>query len=83
MYPSAENIYMTGSLYHNYRGNHIIDNGLKSGIFVEVNDLWITRRSKYIPYTANTLSTSSPKWLVTFTAILPVCGLANGRLAVL
>jgi len=39
MYTLAENIYMTGSPYHAYRGNHIIDNGLKSSIFVEDDDL--------------------------------------------
>ncbi len=27
---------MIGSLYHNYRGNQIIDNGLKSSIFFKV-----------------------------------------------
>lgn len=30
-------------------------------------------------YTPNTFRTSSPKWLITLTAILPVCGLGNGR----
>jgi len=31
-------------------------------------------------YTRNTFITSSPRWLMTFTAILPLLGLANGRL---
>src|SRR6185437_219585 len=30
-------------------------------------------------HTLNTFITSSPKWLITFTAILPVEGRANGR----
>lgn len=29
--------------------------------------------------TRNTFITSSPRWLITFTAILPVAGLAKGR----
>jgi len=45
MHPLAENIYMTDSLYHNYRGNHIIDNGLKSSLFFEDYDLRSSGRS--------------------------------------
>jgi hypothetical protein len=30
--------YKTGYLYHNYQGNKIIDNVLKSSIFIEVAD---------------------------------------------
>jgi len=40
----SENIYMTCSLYHNYRGNYIIDNRLKSCLFVEEDDLCRTGR---------------------------------------
>ena len=32
----------TPALYHNYRGIHIIDNGLKSSIFVKDEDLCST-----------------------------------------
>jgi hypothetical protein len=31
------------------------------------------------PYTPNTFITSSPRWLITFTAIRPVLGFGNGR----
>lgn len=31
------------------------------------------------PYTPNTFITSSPKWLITLTAILPVPGRGKGR----
>jgi len=46
MYTLAENIYMTGSPYHAYRGNYIIDNGLKSSIFVEDDDLRTSGRPR-------------------------------------
>jgi len=36
---------MTGSLYHAYRRNHIIDNGLKSSIFVKDDDLRTSGRN--------------------------------------
>ena len=37
------------------------------------------RRSASLTHTLNTFITSSPKWLMTFTAIRPVAGRANGR----
>jgi hypothetical protein len=51
----------------------------------------LTRRQEprdgYLAFTAAgigyTLSTSSPKWLMTFTAILPDCGGSNGWLLAL
>jgi hypothetical protein len=49
MYPLAENIYVTGSLYHNYQGNHIIDNSLKSSIFDKDNDLRSSGSSQHNP----------------------------------
>jgi hypothetical protein len=39
MHPLVVNIYMIDSLYHNYRGDYIVDNGLKSSIIIEVDDL--------------------------------------------
>ena len=35
--------------------------------------------SSYVSYTRNTFITSSPRWLITFTAIRPLLGLSNGR----
>jgi hypothetical protein len=43
MSPLAENIYMTGLLYHNYRRDHIVDNGLKSRFFINDDDLGTSR----------------------------------------
>ena len=40
MYPLAPAPHRTVCPYHNYEGNNINDNGLKSGIFIEVDDLW-------------------------------------------
>jgi hypothetical protein len=36
-------------------------------------------RAVKAPHTPNTFSTSSPKWLITLTAIRPVVGRGNGR----
>jgi hypothetical protein len=46
MYPFVEYFYMIGSVYHNYRGNNIIDNGLKSSIIIEVVNLRTSGRHK-------------------------------------
>ncbi len=39
----------------------------------------IAFRRDQCPYTRNTFITSSPKWLITLTAMRPEVGLANGR----
>ena len=43
IYPLAPTTYETVLSYHNYRGNDIIDNDMKSSIFAEVDGL-LTRK---------------------------------------
>ena len=54
-------------LYHNHLGNHIIDNDLKSSIFVEIDVLWITGRNCL----KNSLPIHAERWR--FAQLLKFC----------